>query len=297
MKADEASSTAYTVSQGIVYSGRYSPDRQYVPEPLLQSNELILKSSRAGRKLLRQLSHPLYRMLLRIFERLTLPGMAFHYVLRKTYIERCVRQAIDSGAKQVIVLGAGFDTLDLRLSHEFSSVVFIEVDHPATSQAKLEALNSQSRFADNYHFVAIDFSRESLYESLHKFHSFDKFLHSIFVCEGVLMYLSGNDVGQLLENINQLTNEKKNFIFTSLEPLESSSNDSGFLLRLYLRLKHESLGWTCSQEMISAFLSKYHYQKIESVGDCQIAKMIMPDIRRKRFHRGEYVVNAISENS
>lgn len=297
MKADEASSTAYTVSQGIVYSGRYSPDRQFVPETLLQSNELILQSSRQGRKLLRQLSHPLYRMLLRIFERLTLPGMAFHYVLRKTYIEHCVRQAIDSGAKQVIVLGAGFDTLALRLSHEFSAVVFIEVDHPATSQAKLESLNSQSQIADNYYFAAVDFSRESLYESLKNFQSFDKSLHSVFVCEGVLMYLSESDVGQLLENVNQLTNQKKHFVFTSLEPLESSSNDSGYLLRLYLRLKHESLGWTCSQELISAFLSKYHYQKIESVEDFEIAKMIMPGMRRRRYHRGEYVVNAISEKS
>ena len=33
------------------------------------------------------------------------------------------------GAKQVVILGAGFDTLALRLSEQFPSVKFIEVDH------------------------------------------------------------------------------------------------------------------------------------------------------------------------
>ena len=144
MKTDEASSTAYTVAQGIVYSGRYSPDRQHVPAQLLKSSEIILESSPDGRKLLRQLRNPAVRLLLKLFERLTLPGMSFHYVLRKTYIEHSVRHAIASGVKQVIVLGAGFDMLAYMLSKEFKDVEFLEIDHPATSKDKQNALDPVS---------------------------------------------------------------------------------------------------------------------------------------------------------
>ena len=45
-------------------------------------------------------------------------------------------KSIDEGAKQVVILGAGFDTLAWRLSEKFESIRFIEVDHPATSKEK-----------------------------------------------------------------------------------------------------------------------------------------------------------------
>ena len=297
MKTDEASSTAFTVSQGIVFSGRYAPYKKYVPIPLLESNELLLSSCRAGRKLLKQLNHPLYRLLLRIFEKLTLPGLALHYVLRKIFIEKCVREAIDMGAKQVVILGAGFDTLALRLSEQFPSVKFIEVDHPATSKEKFEALSGQVDLSSNYSFAAVDFSQQSLYDALSSDPIFNKTLYSVFVCEGVLMYLSKADVLRVLDGINLLSDKKKHLIFTALEPLDSNHNDSGWLLRLYLWFKQESLGWTCVQSHISEFLEEHHYQVVDTVGDLQIARMMMPGLLRKRFHRGEYVVNSISHSS
>ena len=297
MKADEASSTAYTVSQGIVYSGKYSADRSHVPRSLLESNDFILRSSRAGRKLLRRLDNPIQRFLLRIFERLTLPGMAFHYVLRKMYIEDCVRRAIADGAKQVVVLGAGFDTLAWRLSTEFDSIRFIEVDHPATSKDKNEALIEQIKSTTNYYFAAVDFARESLLDALSGCQFFNQDLQSIFVCEGVLMYLSEHDVELLLSSVRRLTAQQAQLIFTALEPLDSPNNDSGWLLRLYLRIKNESLGWTCAQTLVSTFLEKHHYHVMESVDDRQIATLMTPGISRQRFHRGEYIINAMSDHS
>ena len=87
MKADEASSTAYTMFQGIVYSGRYSEDRSHVPPALLHSNEFILQSSRAGRKL-GAFRSSFYRLLLKAVSD-NLPGMAFHYVLKSVCRKMC----------------------------------------------------------------------------------------------------------------------------------------------------------------------------------------------------------------
>ncbi|WP_084218306.1 class I SAM-dependent methyltransferase [Synechococcus sp. CC9616] len=297
MKTDEASSTAYTVAQGIVYSGRYSPDREHVPVQLLESSEIILESSSDGRKLLRQLRNPAVRLLLKLFERLTLPGMSFHYVLRKTYIEYSVRQAIASGVKQVIILGAGFDMLAYMLSKEFKEVEFLEIDHPATSKDKQNALDPQVIERPNLHFSAVDFSQQSLSEALSSNSNFDSGLSSVFVCEGVLMYLSENDVSNLLVSIRESAVGDCRFVFTSLEPLQSPQNDCGLILRLYLRAKSESLAWFCPQSSISLVLEKHGLRMDESANDGQIASQLMPNLRRKRFHKGEYVVNASKQES
>ena len=297
MNNDEASSTAYTVAQGIVYSGRYSPYRQHVPDQLLESSEFILKSSRDGRKLLKQLSNPAMRFLLKLFERLTLPGMSFHYVLRKTFIEHSVRNAIASGVKQVIVLGAGFDMLAYMLSKEFSGVKFLEIDHPATSKDKQNALDAEIIDRPNLHFSAVDFSQQSLREALSFNSDFDSGLSSVFICEGVLMYLSESDVSHLLVSIRESVVGNCRFIFTSLEPLQSPQNDCGLILRLYLRAKSESLAWFCSQSSISSVLKKQGFRMDESANDVQIASQLMPNLRRKRFHKGEYVVNASKQES
>jgi Leucine carboxyl methyltransferase len=60
-------------------------------------------------------------------------------LLRKCYIENQVRRLLPS-VKQVLVLGAGYDTLAHRLAREFPNLIFCEVDHPATSKVKLRAL-------------------------------------------------------------------------------------------------------------------------------------------------------------
>jgi Leucine carboxyl methyltransferase len=60
-------------------------------------------------------------------------------LLRKCYIENHVRRLLPL-VKQVLVLGAGYDTLAHRLAGEFPHWTFYEVDHPATSKVKLRAL-------------------------------------------------------------------------------------------------------------------------------------------------------------
>jgi O-methyltransferase involved in polyketide biosynthesis len=48
----------------------------------------------------------------------THPGIVRHWMLRKRWIESRVRARIAAGASQVVVLGAGLDTLGVRLASE-----------------------------------------------------------------------------------------------------------------------------------------------------------------------------------
>ena len=57
-------------------------------------------------------------------------------MLRKRWIESRVRAKIAAGASQVVVLGAGLDTLGVRLASERPDLRVVEIDHPATLAVK-----------------------------------------------------------------------------------------------------------------------------------------------------------------
>src|SRR5262245_39655472 len=63
------------------------------------------------------------------------PPMGLWLALRVAYLDRVVQRAIDDlSIRQVVILGAGYDTRAARMPR--SGVRFFEVDHPATQAAK-----------------------------------------------------------------------------------------------------------------------------------------------------------------
>jgi hypothetical protein len=71
-----------------------------------------------------------------------LPGQFEAFADRKAFCERQVKDGIDGGATQILVLGAGYDTMGWRLAPEFSGVNFFEIDHPATDRLHLSPYRS-----------------------------------------------------------------------------------------------------------------------------------------------------------
>ncbi len=71
-----------------------------------------------------------------------MPGQFEAFVHRKAFCERQVREGIGAGASQVLVLGAGYDTIGWRLAPEFAGVEFFEIDHPATARLKAKGIGA-----------------------------------------------------------------------------------------------------------------------------------------------------------
>jgi methyltransferase (TIGR00027 family) len=156
-----------------------------------------------------------FRPMAKLIERLTIPGILLHYVLRKKCIAGLVRSALVNGATQVVIIGGGFDPLSFELHQEFPSVQFWEVDHPATQRYKLRTLSKVG--ADRLHFVAMDlgattFDSEALIKS-----SFDPAQRTFWVAEGILMYLPAETVSTLMRTLESLSAPSSQFAFTFME--------------------------------------------------------------------------------
>jgi methyltransferase (TIGR00027 family) len=110
-------------------------------------------------------------------------------VVRTRLIDDIVRQAVHGGARQVLLLGAGFDSRPYRLEQLRDFQVF-EVDHPSTQKAKRQRLDARlGRLARNIHFVPVDFEKDGL-ETTRLHAGFDTAVAAVAVWEGVVSCLT-----------------------------------------------------------------------------------------------------------
>jgi len=294
VKDNEASSTAYTVLQGLLFVAQ-KPGFSHLVSP--RNRELgthILQSSAQGRKRLKQINSTAGKLLLPLMERLLLPSISLHYGLRKAYIEKKVREAIDAGATQIINLGAGFDTLLYRLAEENAQLNCIEIDHPATHEVKKRALTTGELKLDNLHFLPVDFTHQTLQQELGQCSAFAREKPTVCIVEGVLMYLTPEQIYSLLQSLLDLLDcSPRHLVFTAVEPASNHPESYGPLLKLYLKLKGEPLNWLCDENHLKAFIEQSDFTLQETANSEVFRQQFIPDYQQ-RLHKGEYGAVAIS---
>jgi len=289
MKEDQVSSTAFTVMQGILYVAQSTPFSYLVHDDVVNVGRQLLSDSEDGQKRLKQLTSPLLSLNVKIKEFLMLPGITLHYILRKNYIEDTAREAIKNGAKQVVNLGAGFDTLAWRFCQQFDDVNFIEIDHPATSKYKKNALQKDAEELENMHFLSVDFSEQNLQQALSQYDKFDPTLPTLYICEGVLMYLSQEDIKTLFNSIEQLTGSGSQLVFTAIEPQHSPKNNIRNLLYFYLKTVNEPICWVQDSNELSDFVEG-HNCTLEAYADTdELRKRYIQKAKTPTLHWGEYL--------
>jgi methyltransferase (TIGR00027 family) len=88
-------------------------------------------------------------------------------VVRSRYAEDELARAIDRGASQYVILGAGLDTFAYRNPYAESALRLFEVDHPATQAWKLQRLAAGGiLIPPSVTFAPVDFERQSLSDGL-----------------------------------------------------------------------------------------------------------------------------------
>lgn len=294
MKDNQASSTAYTVLQGLIYASRIPSFNHLLDDVAKDIGIQILSDSNTGRQRLKQIEGVFGRNILKLMERLLLPNISLHYLLRKAYIESKVRYGLKCGVTQVINLGAGFDTLLTRLANENDALTCIEIDHPATHIAKQQALINSQYKTDNLHFIPVDFTKQTLEQELGKCAFFDPDAHTLCVIEGVLMYLNEEQIFNLFRSLHELLKfETRHLVFTAIEPVSSHPESYGPLLKLYLKFKDEPLNWTCHENMLGDFMAGSDFTLIDTANGEALRREFVPKYEGP-IHRGEFGAYAVS---
>jgi methyltransferase (TIGR00027 family) len=232
---DHASATARFVAAHIVLLGSEEHARLEIPETQIEWTIRCLQAcgwSRAA------LASRWWQWISSLVERFSIPGIRTHYVLRKRIIEREARRAIAEGFRQIVVIGGGLDVLAVRLAQEFPEIRCIELDHPATQRIKMAALQHWGS-PSNLTLLPLDLTRQLLDVPDDR---------TLFIAEGVLMYLAGEEVVRVLRSL------RGRVILTAMESLDGFRGSSP-LVRGWLRLNGEPFRWAIARDRLAAFLA------------------------------------------
>jgi methyltransferase (TIGR00027 family) len=149
------------------------------------------------------LNIPLLRRL--FMSRVAPPGI-YEYVLARTRLmDQIFIEALEQRFAQIVLLGAGFDTRALRFKSRNQGTIVFELDVPGTQQPKAEILSRKGvTLPDELVLVPIDFDRQSLLDALFAA-GYKADQRSLFIAEGLTMYLSAEAVDSTLESIHGST--------------------------------------------------------------------------------------------
>jgi methyltransferase (TIGR00027 family) len=263
MRADRPSSTALLIAAASVFLSRDRRLCDLVPAGAAPWCAACLGAVSAGTlSSVEALSHPALRWAARLAERVTIPGLLLHFMVRKRWIEEAVRAGIARGCAQVVVLGAGFDTLALRLAPEFPQAQFFEIDHPATQRAKRSAVEAHGLHEANLRLVGADLASAGLEETLAGT-PFRPERRSVFVVEGLLMYLAQAEIDALFGAISRLQPAQSRLVFTVMEPARdghSRFHNATVLVRGLLSLWKEPFKSALPGSGLPAFLAPFGYR-------------------------------------
>ena len=158
----------------------------------------------------------------------TLPSTGLLVPLRTRYMDDHLKIKTQEGLKQVVLLGAGYDSRALRME-ELRGIRVFEVDHPDTSEDKVEKVRTiLGALPAHVAYIPMDFLVETLEELKHKLaeKGYSPELKTLFILESVVMFLTPEAVDNLLRFITTFSGPNSSVIFNylSLEKSEGFKN-------------------------------------------------------------------------
>lgn len=129
------------------------------------------------------------------------PGARTSAIARTRFLDDVVRVEVKAGVKQVVILGAGYDSRAHRLE-ELANMRVYEVDRADTQSAKRRRIENVQGARKDVRYGAVDFEKGDLATQLADT-GWRADRTSLFLWEGVTNYLDGKAVGRVLDMVGR----------------------------------------------------------------------------------------------
>lgn len=234
MKIDKPSRTAMTIclSQFVLQS--HEPFKSMISREQVQVAREVLKQF-----------HPFLYPFLNFFRRFNffvlllgriqsrqaVTGLSSYWMIRKQAIQDAVESILQKEpGVQVVALAAGFDTLTLRLAHKYPKSRFFETDHPATQKVKSDLYDRLNLSHPNNILIPCDYTVTDIESVLAQNQIFDSNQKTVFIAEGLMMYLPHNIYLKMLNSMKSFIKDSSFMIFSYLQNRPDSGRP-GFLMQ------------------------------------------------------------------
>ena len=213
------------------------------------------------------------------------PGARTSGVARTRFIDDRLKQAMQEGFRQVIILGAGFDTRAYRMK-ELAEVSVIEVDQPATSRLKRSTLGRLlGELPSNVRFLEMDFNNQRLEAGINSL-DFDPATPTAVIWEGVTNYLTAEGVEATFRSLGRIARRCRVMVtYIDRAVLDSGVHFAG-AANAKARIASVGENWTFGFNPVEfpVYLARYGFHLLEDVGSREYRALYMP--ARRRVLRG-----------
>jgi methyltransferase (TIGR00027 family) len=221
------------------------------------------------------------------------PRLRWFIAARSRIAEEALNAAVNAGATQLVVLGAGLDTLAYRTPLADRLRIF-EVDFPATQARKREMLAAAGiAVPDTLTYVGVDFERETLASAL-KTASFAATERSFFSWLGVVPYLTEVAVFSTLGYIALLPGGGE-VVFDYVNPAASvapASRAANQALAERVAAAGERFQSYFDTAPLCTKMSATGFRHVDDIGPEKIAARFYPESERAAPTRGGHVMHA-----
>ena len=213
-----------------------------------------------------------------------IPGAFSSGVARTKYIDDLLQKTITDGIEQVMILGAGFDTRALRLDI-LKSIPVIEIDHPDTSDFKIETFKSSTgQLPKNIKFCQIDFNKQGLDELMEEI-KFDFTKRTTIIWEGVTNYLTEEAISRTFSFISKFP--KGSYVIFTYVHQQVLNNPASFLggEKLLKDLEKIEESWTFGflPEQLPGYLERFGLTLVEDLGATDYRNKYLPRRSEKGY--------------
>ncbi len=299
MKANRASATAYLIAESAVFLSQNKVTKQLLPPKTIELSKHFADSRLLSNKLVylakqRRFLRPFFTAL----ENVVIPGIQLHYLVRKRRLEEIALDALAKNFKQIVIFGAGFDTLALRLHKNFPNIDFIEIDYPTTQTAKKCVIEEHRLANDNLKFISLDLTENSLSQTILAADYFRPNTKTLFIAEGLIMYLAKSEIENLFDFVRQNSLKDSQFAFTFMERQANNRvafRNSSKLVDFWLKMRGEPFRSGFNHSELIDFLRKKDFT-LESLDLAETFRrryLTSPELQNLPLAEGESLCLAV----
>jgi len=247
----------------------------------LEKNELYKSEDYIAPRLLRGLIKFPVKYKLINYNWIFFPKGIYEYVIARTkYIDNIFKEAIENGIEQILIFGAGFDSRAIRFAGKNIKTKIFELDSLHTQTAKIKQFRKKDiPIPKNTIFIPMDFHVDSVSEKL-ELNGFKRNKPTLFIMEGILMYLDKEVVDELFKLIYELAVPESRVIFDYIHASVLERENIYYGEKdIYEKVNSLREPWLFGIEKgeMEAFLKNYNFNLVQNLNSEDLEKMFFRD--------------------
>lgn len=212
------------------------------------------------------------------------------FIPREAYCEMMLRLAVQNGASQYVIIGAGFSTFPWRSPELMGQLTVFEADFEDIQTEMLSRCKrAKLHIPENLQFVQLDRTDSTLPDSLRSL-GFDPAQKTVFSLPGASYYMTESQLHRLLSEIGEIAAEGSLFLLDYADETLFRTEDAHLKTMLHLaKAGGRPMQFCCHSSYLLRLLESHGFLLYEELGAEEINSLYLEHAALSAFDHIRFV--------